>query len=159
MESRVPSWTVFFEQEIKDLVRKAATQRTGDRTQVGKMSAGNTDIPGTMIEFAFAHFFNLPFDSILSDKVDPGYDFVLPDGRTVDTKGSDHPKARNLLNEVEALYADIIVAGWIRPSGGCQLMGWVTLEEWDERHKPFWNGGYCIPYELLNSMDYLVLAT
>ena len=150
-------WTVFFDTPTLDRILHLATERSSvDRKENYKVADDQTDLEldtsGLLTEFGFAHFYERDEDAITDVGRDLGWDFVLDDGLTVDTKGTSHPRAWRCPNRKRTIKSSYIVAGWSQKPNRCQLMGWLSSKEWRNMCEPF-GTGFGVPWSEMHRMN------
>lgn len=116
--------------------REIAQARTAGhekgRNALDKPIFDNTDLIGVIAEGEFARQFNLPFNADIGSEGDGGYDFILPDGRTVDVKGTVRVNGNLLVPAADRkpLKADVYVLAIVdTDEETAAFIGWASQDD------------------------------
>lgn len=153
----VATWHLFFPLHEIEHIRELAKIRSRKGTarvdkKISPRSKLDVDFCGLLAEVTFKHFF-VCRGEIQSLNVDPGFDFIMPDGKTVDVKGAG-TNAWNCLNAKGPTKADYIVAGQTLMKRDCLLRGYLPKDIWNKTHRVVTrHGGFGVPYTEMLPID------
>lgn len=119
-----------------DFYKEVAKKRTGSHEGKRKDERDapiihNTDLVGVVAEAELAKLLGLPFQGDVGTRGDPGYDFILPDGRTLDVKGTERVNGNLIVPAMERkpLVADLYALAIVDTNKGtAEFVGYATQE-------------------------------
>lgn len=130
------SWIVAFDDADRAWLAAYARRRVKDQLEqpYSGLTKYEAELIGMAGEAAFALATGLWWDSACLDGRDPGYDFRLPDGRTVDVKARSSSRADLTVSPRYPVSADVIVLAtplngrWERgqPADAAHIRGWIS---------------------------------
>lgn len=146
-----------------------ADQRTKDqdatRSHKNKAITEDTDLVGVIAEGEFAKAYDLPFVNYSTPGGDAGFDFTLPDGRTVNVKGTGKIDGNLLVaaapRKTKSTVADLYVLAIVnKKDETADFVGWTTRDKVLAAKVRFmgknrYNPVYFVPREELNPMEEL----
>lgn len=154
-----PNWKLYVPDSISMPI--ALARRNGKEGHGTKRIYPNQyteDNRGVKVEYSFWKLTGLPMDMRAGRGGDGGIDFTLPNGETIDVKGTERLDRLCLKESAVAKCADILSVAKVTGD-------WVWFAGWETRKtilacpletmQPLGNRAHCLPFDLLLPMALL----
>lgn len=162
-------WTVRFSGKTLEEIKRKASERMATKhygrpvSLMGGQGKFDTDLAGMLAEYAFAHFYGVPYSEIRTDtpRGDGDVDFTI-DNTTFQVKGALNPRAKWALTAKDTkMPADWIVAArCLKEKDGVVFLGAAPQRDWNDRVRVFelTGQGYGVPYSEFKPMHAMRLV-